>query len=1098
MKQLILKRWVLFFLAAFVALGALAQDKADSKGKEFWLMFNTNNGIPVLTLFITGEVPTTGTVEIAGLGFSETFSVTPGTVTSVEIPATAIVATSDVVENLGIHVTAVDEVTVYGLNRRQATTDAFLGLPVDILGTEYIAMGYRRSLAGQEQFGIVGTVNGTTVTIIPKNSAGSRVGGVPYSINLNRGETYQLQGENLTGSIVTSTAPIAVFGGNVCGNVPVNITYCDHLVEQLQPVDTWGQSFVTVPLKGRTADTFIILASENNTSVTVNGGSPVMLNRGEFHEYVLGTSSTITASKPVLVAQYSNGTDFDNTVSDPFMMLIPPFEQFEGSYTVTTPATGFSRNHINIVASTASVGTIRLNGAIIPAGSFTPIGSTGFSGAQLDISLGSHTLTSTQPFGVFVYGFDAFDSYGYPGGMSLAPIAQVTTVSLTPENSTTPAGDERCLQATVRDQDNNPLAGIRVDFAVSGANAVNGFANTNASGVAQFCYTPALAGTDNIVATVGGISDNAMNEVTVVADEDSDEDGIPDSEDNCPSVPNPDQEDMDEDGEGDACDNDIDGDGLVNLGDCDPYDPNTGAQTTSFPDIDGDGYGDPGQPTAECGVPEGNVLNGDDCDDRDASVYPGAPEIPGDGIDNNCNGMIDEGSNPFALQEAAAIVVGVGRPFEMIIPAEDPDMHELMEVSFVSGAPAWLNIEMVAVGESAVPNAVRVWGTPPARSYGTIRPVIWAHTTLHQEDSQQLQIRVGNCEHRTWYRDADGDGYGAEEGSVVLVACWQPDGFVMQGGDCNDMDPLVHPEAAEIAGDGIDNNCDGMIDETDNSCYATRVVSFTQGPRADNRGVIDPLRSIPLRALGAPQEDKNHSFVSLGFGGELVLELGSDLYDDGTTAPDLMVVETTWGWAHRPCYDGKGAGTLETMMMHVSANGEDWVQVPGNFCRNVKVDISPVTGEGEGMLPYVRYIRITDTSNPADFNRSANGYDVDGIITCRELFEDMPTNSRIAGKGFNPNFFYESLEDEEALPQPLSFYPNPVKDVLTIQTSSFGDESLQVEVYSLSGVLVYKAAHSADMQSGELQVDLQQLRQGVYLLRLQGEDQQQTLKISKE
>ena len=45
-------------------------------------------------------------------------------------------------ENRGIHVTAADEVTVYGLNRIPATTDAFMGLPVDVLTTEYIVLGW--------------------------------------------------------------------------------------------------------------------------------------------------------------------------------------------------------------------------------------------------------------------------------------------------------------------------------------------------------------------------------------------------------------------------------------------------------------------------------------------------------------------------------------------------------------------------------------------------------------------------------------------------------------------------------------------------------------------------------------------------------------------------------------------------------------------------------------------------------------------------------------------------------------------------------------------------------------------------------------------
>jgi hypothetical protein len=633
-----------------------------------------------------------------------------------------------------------------------------------------------------------------------------------------------------------------------------------------------------------------------------------------------------------------------------------------------------------------------------------------------------------------------------------------------------------------------------------------------------------------------------------------------------------------------------------------------------YRDNDKDGYGTGNTPVQiTCSTWEGYAENNNDCNDNNAAINPTAPELPGDNIDNNCNGQVDEGGTnttapvfissdvgqeilvgeqfnfiiqvadptlgdgvtlrvdsaiminygsngppyallpdlagatfnpgrsvtapdtasmhmtwtptrehlgeiffffsatdqhgnsvwgfipfvvdlPFELQPVSPIVVGTQQPLEIIIPISNSDWHQLDEVSLLDGAPSWLQAELISVDGRDVPNAIRVWGTPPAKSFGTYKPLVRARTFWAKWDTLELQIRVGNCTNRTWYADADGDGFGADE--TMLTACWQPEGYVNKGGDCDDWNAAVYPAAPEIAGDGLDNNCDGMVDETENSCYATRVVSFTQGPRADNRGVIDPLRSIPLRALGAPQEDKHHSFVSLGFGGELVLELGSNLYDDGSTDADLMVVETTWGWAHRPCYDGKGAGTLETMMLHVSANGEDWVQVSGNFCRNVKVDLSPVVGKG--MLPYVRYIKITDTSNPADFNRSGNGYDVDGIITCRELFEDMPTNSRTAGKGFDPNFFYEALEDEEGTRQPLSYYPNPVKDMLTIRTADFEDENLQVEVYSLAGVLLYKAEHRAETGTGELQVDLQHLRQGVYVLRLQGEHQQQTLKISKE
>ncbi len=132
-----------------LAAGAPALASQDSKGTDFWLMFNKNfTSTPTLTLFITGDTATTGTVTIPGLGISTPFSVTPGTVTSVPITSTAEVTTADGIQDKGIRVTAGAEVTVYGLNRISATTDAFLGLPTDILGTEYINLGYNNSSLG--------------------------------------------------------------------------------------------------------------------------------------------------------------------------------------------------------------------------------------------------------------------------------------------------------------------------------------------------------------------------------------------------------------------------------------------------------------------------------------------------------------------------------------------------------------------------------------------------------------------------------------------------------------------------------------------------------------------------------------------------------------------------------------------------------------------------------------------------------------------------------------------------------------------------------------------------------------------------------------
>ncbi|MFK7904184.1 MAG: gliding motility-associated C-terminal domain-containing protein, partial [Chitinophagales bacterium] len=275
---------------------------------------------------------------------------------------------------------------------------------------------------------IVGVEDNTVIEVVP--SAITLIGNSdPFSITLNRGEVYQIasliEGTDLTGTYIYNNEgncqKFAVFSGHYCINVPTgsDICCCDHLFEQVPPTAKWGQTFVTVPFDTRAADIFRVLASKDNTIVQVNNNT-YNLNQGEYEEFFLSTASYVESNKPILLMQYSVSAEYDNTRSDPFMIVISPLEQVIQpiSFNAFT-STVIERYYVNVVIPSNTVNQTFLDGVNVSSSFEVFSQKPEYSIAQIQITQGNHILENPSGMIAYVYGYGEYESYGYIAGANL-------------------------------------------------------------------------------------------------------------------------------------------------------------------------------------------------------------------------------------------------------------------------------------------------------------------------------------------------------------------------------------------------------------------------------------------------------------------------------------------------------------------------------------------------------------------------------------------------------------------------------------------------------------------------------------------------------
>ena len=256
---------------------------------------------------------------------------------------------------------------------------------------------------------------------------------------------------------------------------------------------------------------------------------------------------------------------------------------------------------------------------------------------------------------------------------------------------------------------------------------------------------------------------------------------------------------------------DSDGDGLASVAsggtDCDDADPDAEASSemTFYADKDGDGFGNLDNPTSACEMPLGYVDNADDCDDEVAEFNPRAIEAC-DGYDNDCDGLIDD----------------------------EDDSVEGLYTTYTDNDGDGFGDDSTEMSSCVAPEGNIEVGGDCDDANESINP---------NKEEGPVDGVDQNCDGiELCYIDVDGDGFGADQTIEMMddgsgsFDCDAVAGMSSNNLDCDDDNSAVHPSAVEVC-DSIDNDCDALVDDEDDSVDSTTGSSFFVDNDGDGYGL---------------------------------------------------------------------------------------------------------------------------------------------------------------------------------------------------------------------------------------------------------------------
>ncbi|XP_069592014.1 IgGFc-binding protein-like [Ranitomeya imitator] len=391
--------------------------------KTFSTVFMSNSNGGANTSFqlylVTCDKAATVTVTVSQPFFTKTVHVPQDSSNMVTLDETYMITEENITSKV-IMVTSNVPISVFAFSYVMATTDATTCLPLEDLGRKYFITTPER---GGAQFSVVNVVEPEArvdITVsgsITYNGISYKTGD-SFKLLLRNQQVIQFQSfDDLTGTKVSSSAPVAVIAGSRC-YAGINST-CDTLMDQLHPVKSWGNIFAVFPFFNHTQDVITIVAGSPDTRVTIDspgGATRHSLQEGAHVRMTVDKILLINATKPVMVSYLFHETRSPSLkyTYDPFLTTVPPSLMGKRYYKFVTWSS--YDNFILIVSQVSSDSEFYLDGKPLSYYPTTRKEFNGFIGQQVTLGKteGHHEIYhETSTFTLYVFGTESFVSYGY-------------------------------------------------------------------------------------------------------------------------------------------------------------------------------------------------------------------------------------------------------------------------------------------------------------------------------------------------------------------------------------------------------------------------------------------------------------------------------------------------------------------------------------------------------------------------------------------------------------------------------------------------------------------------------------------------------------